>query len=428
MPIGVVVDALNERVLETNEAHLLRHPTQLKSCSHCRWNHLGVKKWCSSPLLTYKDPVSQRDVCPFQQRPAYVEVGFSIGCSLCAAFANSENFVPSKTYRKNVFSKFEVCEVRLQELVRHVGSRLHQDALEWLAISSLTGDKPLEAISTASASIGQSVPRAERFVWTIQATHGMNSGRDYAKFLDANDLTSMASVGGVMRDASKQSFFKQLRCLGSVCDDSHTELLGRARRLAFAFDDRAQLFALRVRLTVTTPLVESHEFLASVTRDFGYEIEDSADAAWACLTHLATPQRGRRDIHMRHGPGDKVDPKKLRRLQEITFQGCTDGCAVALQSVQLLKTSGRLPNLRYAFRDKPHTSRTVMSAVLKRLHHDRPSHLLEMLITGKKSFCRRAKNSLRFRHVWKTVQKECDPPSTFPCPPRSTSMFFGDKP
>ncbi len=32
MPIGVVVDAFNERVLETNEAHLLRHPTQLKSC------------------------------------------------------------------------------------------------------------------------------------------------------------------------------------------------------------------------------------------------------------------------------------------------------------------------------------------------------------------------------------------------------------
>jgi hypothetical protein len=79
---------------------------------------------------------------------------------------------------------------------------------------------------------------------------------------------------------------------------------------------------------------------------------------------------------------------------------------VAINAIQMLCTDKRLPGLRYQWRDRPHTVRTCALTVHKIMRGERKIHLLELLITGQHSFCKRAKHSRRVQHIWKVVQRE----------------------
>ena len=94
---------------------------------------------------------------------------------------------------------------------------------------------------------------------------------------------------------------------------------------------------------------------------------------------------------------DHVDEVLLERLKKITMVGATDGCAAPIKSVQLLRER-HLPNLRYQFRDRPHTTRTCVKGVLKYMAEGRA--LLEALITNKGSFAKKARYSRRFQQIW----------------------------
>ena len=65
-----------------------------------------------------------------------------------------------------------------------------------------------------------------------------------------------------------------------------------------------------------------------------------------------------------------------------------------------------MPNLRYQFRDKPHTTRTCIKLAYNLCPES--EDLRTRLITGEKSFARRAKRSRRFQQLWK--QKQLDEP------------------
>ena len=86
--------------------------------------------------------------------------------------------------------------------------------------------------------------------------------------------------------------------------------------------------------------------------------------------------------------------------------GATDGAAVALLSVRQMAEQGIMPNLRYQFRDRPHTTRTCIKLAYSLCSES--EDLRERLITGPQSFARRAKNSRRFQQLWK--QKQLDEP------------------
>ena len=190
-----------------------------------------------------------------------------------------------------------------------------------------------------------------------------------------------------------------LRSVGAVLDGDHMDYLRRSHRLAFALDDRDQVFPLRVRLVVSQPRVQAVEFVANVIRDFGYGIDDCASAVWKALTWLCTVQRG-----LRSSNHDHLDETLIAKVKQVTFCGSSDGCEVAIQGVQKLKNDGFLPNLRYQFRDRPHTTRTITKNVL---HHMQGSKdLVAALITGKASFCKRAKHSRRFQRIWIRKQQE----------------------
>jgi hypothetical protein len=104
------------------------------------------------------------------------------------------------------------------------------------------------------------------------------------------------------------------------------------------------------------------------------------------------------------GKADMYSDGLIRRLQKIAFAGSTDGCRTVINAVQQLKADGRLPILRYQFRDRPHTTRTVVRMVLRLMKEG--ERLRETLITGKKSFAKRALHSKRFALIWRLVQKE----------------------
>jgi len=74
-----------------------------------------------------------------------------------------------------------------------------------------------------------------------------------------------------------------------------------------------------------------------------------------------------------------------------------------LKAVQEIAKT-RLVNLRYQFRDRPHTTRTCMKGILKYMNEGH--ELLQALISGKQSFAKRAKHSRRFQAIWMRKQTE----------------------
>ena len=63
-----------------------------------------------------------------------------------------------------------------------------------------------------------------------------------------------------------------------------------------------------------------------------------------------------------------------------------------------------MPNLRYQFRDRPHTTASVVKCTLRMAPSSET--LRRLLITGQRSFARRARNSFRFQEIWVRKQKE----------------------
>ena len=143
--------------------------------------------------------------------------------------------------------------------------------------------------------------------------------------------------------------------------------------------------------------------MAGVVRDFGHSIDECADAAWESLRALCVNRVGRRSFDGVHGPKDAACSQLLERLQAITFAGSSDGAEVAIQGLQKLRTSGRLPNLRYQFRDRPHTTRTCVKNTMSYMEEGQA--LLDALVSGQNSFCKRVKYSRRFQQLWKKRQQ-----------------------
>ena len=157
------------------------------------------------------------------------------------------------------------------------------------------------------------------------------------------------------------------------------------------------------------PRPGSEDFFAGLVRDYGYMAEDSANAIYECLRILCTVRGGRRKVSaddpagLTTGPEDYVDEELLQRVVNMTVAGASDGCKVALNSVQEVQKR-YLKNLRYQFRDRPHTTRTCQKGVLKYMNEGR--QLMSALISGEKSFAKRCKHSRRFQQIWLRKQAE----------------------
>ena len=378
--------------------HEKNHPKFVKDCVECRWRHNGPK-W--QRLTSFHHPVTGVLVTPIVEKPPELRDFFAIGCSLCA------NYVNKMGCKGNSFAQFEVCSLatlQAQEMMRHCKGELHVKAMADLS-SGLQPENTQTPDDTGVSTSGQEgVPRPEKFVWAVTTCHAAGSWRDYRKFCETMDLTSYLSSGSQVTDSSRQTCMKLTMAWGAVLQDQHQALLRKSQRLAFSIDERDQEFVNRVRVVVCNPKVQAHEFLAPIVRDYGHGIVECADAAWESLKGLCVKRVGRRERGGVTGPKDVLDEKLLQRLQDITFAGASDGAEVAIQGIQKLRLSARLPKLRYQFRDRPHTTRTCVKNVLSYMGEG--TALLEGLVSGKESFCKRVKYSRRFQQLWKKRQRE----------------------
>jgi hypothetical protein len=158
------------------------------------------------------------------------------------------------------------------------------------------------------------------------------------------------------------------------------------------------------------PAVGAHEFFAGLIRDYRFSTADNKDATWQALRNICRTRRGRRDSSGTSGPADSVDEQLLARVQRITFCRAYDGAEVAKGGIQLLRREGLLPNLRYQFRDRPHTTRTVIKSTFAMCPES--EELRDKLISGEGSFAKRARHNRRFGEIWLRRQRE-DPTNLY---------------
>ena len=268
-------------------------------------------------------------------------------------------------------------------------------------------DVTIEGVLGAGSAHNGQVPRAEKWVFMIRNIQQGNTHSNYSKFAETQGLTSTLSSTGTFRDDSRQASAKMMRSVGAVIDDEHRGWVTKSCRTSFAFDGRDQVFSLRLKVVVAFPAVVVKEFVSAIVRDYGNSIEECALAAEKALKYVCWSQIGKRCAtkpFSEPGAGDKFDEKAWANLRKTIFAGATDGCEVAVQAVQRLKTTGVTQNLRYQFRDRPHTTRTVMKIVQKTMQEGHP--LMTLLLTGKDSFCKKARYSRAFQGIWVRAQKK----------------------
>ena len=137
--------------------------------------------------------------------------------------------------------------------------------------------------------------------------------------------------------------------------------------------------------------------------DFGFMPEDQAAVVRTSLEQLCTisgalAKDNKGKAISVHPASSEVDADGWKHLQAITVGGTSDGLLTAVYGVERLKTTGFLPNFRYQWKDRPHTSRTIQKSVFRNMLDN--STLNALFVTGEESFCKKVKYSRRFRSIW----------------------------
>ncbi len=383
----------------------------------CRWAH------ATTVIFGAK---GQRFSC-IAERPVREGGPWALGCVLCAnrlaaisaggLSKSCDSYDPKVARRCAVWATFNArgSSVSKKGVRKHCQAQFHQGALratsgcqpgaDWGHIDRVDG-------VCAGTLVGE-VPRPDRFVAAILSTRGGESARAFAKHTAIADLTSALPSVGVLRDGSPKTHQKCLACASTVLLEEDQTLLKSSVRLAFSEDDRDQVRILRIRIVYTKPTVGTKEFFGGGgrggLRDYGFTAEANSNATWLALQTLCCRRRGRRGPDNATSPDDAVDQQLLAHVQDICFCGASDGALVALEGIQKLRQEGLLRNLRYQFRDRPHTTRSIIRCTFAMCQESEA--LLESLIYGERSFAKRARYSRRFSEIW--VRKQRESPTDF---------------
>ena len=404
-PLVVISNSALASSVGAPENHEVAHPAFVKNCPRCRWRRTGPI-W--QRRHAFHHPVTGQLTSPIAEKPPGMSGTWGVGCSVCANYLAQTGGTHRR--KKGAFALFQVntlTTLQGMEISRHCKSAFHiqaMAALRVVAIANLQPEATTEVDATGvSTSCMEDVPRPEKFVWAVTNCHAAGSYRDFQQFCESAELTSLLASGRNKTDSGRNTCMQLITAWGAVLSDEHRSVLSKGQRLSFSFDERDQVLVNRVRIVVCNPVVKAHEFVAGVIRDFGHSIDECADAAWESLKAMCVKFVGRRGPDGVTGPQDAACSQLLERLQAITFAGSSDGAEVAIQGIQKLRTSGRLPNLRYQFRDRPHTTRTCVKNTLSYMGEGQ--ELLDALVSGQHSFCKRVKYSRRFQQLWKKRQQ-----------------------
>ena len=315
------------------------------------------------------------------------------------------------------WTRFEImgAAVRADGVRKHLSTRIHLAALRSHAAAAR--EPPRELLSDSSHDgrgppmlDEEAVPRGTKFADAICGCLRGDSGRAFslAQPSSAEQHSNFISTG-VFRDESRAAHRKMLVAAAAVLDDDQRAMLQNAVRISFADDDRDQHRILRIRVVWAKPKVGCAEFFGALLKDYGFDAASCSAANIEGFKRLCSKRvKSPRDAGEVAGDGVRVelDEPLWEHVRRTVFCGATDGAPVALLSIRQMAEQGVMPNLRYQFRDRPHTTRTCIKLAYALCPES--EDLRKRLITGEKSFARRAKNSRRFQQLWR--QKQLDEP------------------
>ena len=374
-------------------------------CDRCRWLKHGAHY---ATLSEYIDAVTFCRQAAVTMKSALSPAEFAIGCSLCARYVAESRCSPSK------WTRFEIqgAGVSIDGVRKHLSTQTHSAALRRYAagpsepLQELFGDSPpqictLPLGSDAREDLAGAVPRKMKFADAIRGCLRGESGHSFslAQVSAAEPESNLASAG-VFRDESRSAQHKMLVAAAAVLDEAQKAMLKNAVRIAFSDDDRDQHRILRIRVVWEKPKVGCMEFFGALLKDYGFDAASCSAAniegfKRLCSNRIRVPADG--------AVGGKVsaqlDEPLWEHVRKTVFCGATDGAAVALLGVRQMGEQNIMPNLRYQFRDKPHTTRTCIRLAYNLCPES--ADLRHRLISGEKSFARRAKRSRRFQQIWK---------------------------
>ena len=386
-------------------------------CDRCRW-HKHKTAWLEK--TRYLDKTSHKPHSWLAEAPPTETWG--LGCQLCARFL-AEGHTAGTQSRASNWAAFEIRQsgVCKDSFLKHARAELHVAAMEAYAACDLPPTvAPTRRVADDGDSAGR-VPRCSRFLDALRIAQQGRGGRAFCSMPASVPDGSMPLVStGVFRDGSRAAWRKMVTCGAAVLDELDQDLLRKAVRIAFAEDDRNQVRILRVRVVWQNPTVGAKEFFGGCLQDPGFDATEYQKATLLGLQRLAWVRRGSQQKSsagaagaaaddLPTGTGDLpsgtyLDQDLWRHIRQCVFSGATDGAAVAMKSITQLRTDGDLPGLRYQFRDRPHTTRTCVKLTFGLCSESQ--EIRRLLITGKSSFARRARNSARFRSIWLWSQKE----------------------
>ena len=395
-PLAVVTEAVSQSIGETDEAHRERHLKFVATCAHCQWlkHH---HEWQRQTARL--DPSSQCKVSPIQRAP--VDAGpFRIGCVDCAEFMKHLAANPAEakdTYchfapRKGAYAWFKVTDVSeftTKKVMRHSEGMYHTEASAWRC----KGDSPSAPSQTQTSESPvlqgvKGVPSVESFLWALSIPRTNASNRSFKATMAKHDVQWAADM---TCDRDHKAVKRMQWSGGGVLHDAHVQEVGICSRLFFAFDDMDQINTLRVRISSVTPTVHSQEFYADSVLDFGTSVQCQRDAVKESLEQITINTTA-----PSQDPRPAVDPARWAHITSVTRGAAMDGLLPAMQGIALLQ--GEITNLRHAYKDKPHTTRTVIQSVLRNMCNG--SKLEALLISGEKSFVKRVKYCKSFRKIW----------------------------
>ena len=373
-------------------------------CPQCLWEK-HKDKFCR--LSAYVDATTFLEDTAVALAPNSTR--FAVGCKLCARLARD---APGAVQggKRNKWATFDVYDypgVSADGIQKHLGTAMHKTALLTYATSTTI---PLTSVQSsprklpvstreAAADADERVPRATKFLDAIRGClQGNTFGGYAASHPSSTEMSTPLISTGVFRDESKWACRKMLQSVAAVIDDQQHEMLKKAVRIAFSDDDRDQHRILRIRVVWDTPCIGYAEFCGALLKDYGFDAESCRDASLQGLKRMCCKRSG---CQLRNTQTE-FDAAMWDDVRRKIFCGATDGAAVAIKGVGLMAPD--LPALRYQFRDRPHTTRTCVKMSFEMCPD---SHeMRERLITGKKSFARRVKQSRRFRETWIRKHKE----------------------
>ncbi len=384
-------------------------------------------KICEARLQALPFTLNHQQLSAIQEKPAECAGDWAVGCLPCAAYykhLQKENLAGAavkdiwRCRGPHDWAKFQVCKqtsLTVSRVTLHGRSPFHALAVRWMQAGEASPKQNMQDAQPALQGISSGdragkVPTPARFLDVLGQLRDGMSGRAMERRVLADQKTSLQPTSAVKQDRCAKTSRKTIHSFSAALFQNDQGTLLKARRLAFSEDEADQRLLVRGRLVVTHPRVDWQEILLGVKTDFGFQGPDHAKATWDVFKSFCTVRRGRRIGAGMRGLADVVCPRLLAKAKEITFCAATDGLEPAKDGIQLLKSEGKLPNLRYQWRDRPHTTRSIIRMTFRMCPES--EKLLEMLITGPRSFAKRACHSHRFRQIWLRKQQE-DPAAFF---------------